>query len=415
MVDASKYTPRLLDKRITSLFSELPALLITGPRACGKTTSGRRAATTFVRLDREREATAFRSDPDAALRSLPEPVLLDEWQSVPGVLGAVKRAVDDDFRPGRFILTGSVRDDLVADQWPGTGRLIRLHMYGLTAREQTRNIDGPTFLDRLASADIDAFAAPKNDCDLRDYVSLALRGGFPEAALHMSKSARTAWLDGYLTQLFTRDAPDVDGARDPARLRRYFEVLALNTAGIVNDKTLYDAAGINRNTAVAYERLLENMFVLEPVPAWTSNRLSRLVKGAKRYLVDPSLAATALRLDESAVLRDGDMLGRLIDTFVAAQIRPELDASTSRPRLYHLREKEGRREIDLIAETNGNSIVGIECKATAAPTSSDAKHLGWLRDTVGARFTVGVVFHTGPRPFMLEDRIFALPISTLWS
>lgn len=121
-------------------------------------------------------------------------------------------------------------------------------------------------------------------------------------------------------------------------------------------------------TAGAYERLLSDLFVFEALPAWSSNRLSRLVKRPKRHLTDPSLVAAALRLDEQAVLRDGDLLGRLIDTFVLSQIRPEIELSSLRPRLYHLREKDGRHEIDLLAELAGGDVIGIEIKATAAPT-----------------------------------------------
>lgn len=115
--------------------------------------------------------------------------------------------------------------------------------------------------------------------------------------------ARRAWLDGYLEQLLTRDAEGLDGPRDPFRLRRYFEALAVTTGALAEHKTLYDAAGVNRKTAVAYEQLLINLFMLDVVPAWTTNRLTRLVRAPKRYLVDPSLAAAALRLDARAHAR----------------------------------------------------------------------------------------------------------------
>jgi predicted AAA+ superfamily ATPase len=198
-------------------------------------------------------------------------------------------------------------------------------------------------------------------------------------------------------------------------LRRYFEALCVNTAGLVEDKTVYDAAGVSRMTAGAYERLFSDLFVFEAVTAWSNNRLSRLVKGSKRYMVDTSLVASALRLDERTVLRDGDLLGRLIDTFVVSQIRPEAELSRLRPRLYHLREKDGRREIDLVAELGGGDIVALEIKATSAPDAGDARHLLWLRDRLGPRFVSGVVFHTGPRPFTLSERILALPICSLWT
>lgn len=408
------YTPRLVDRRLQELFGELPAVLITGPRAAGKTTTAARLADTIVRLDREAEAGPFRDDPDVALRSLPEPVLLDEWQAVPGVLGAVKRAVDADSAAARFLLTGSVRGHLDTPMWPGTGRLIHLRMWGLTMAEVLGSLREEPFLETLARGEIEAFAMPAEVPDLRGYVELALRGGYPEPALKLGPVARHAWVESYLSQLLTRDVANLEGARDPELLGRYFEALAVNTTGAVAEKTLYDAAGISRSTAVAYERLLANMFVLDLLPAWSNNRLSRLVKARKRYLTDASLLAAALRIDEAAVMRDGALLGRLVETFVLAQIRPEVELSGFRPRLYHLREKNGRHEIDLLAELSADNVVAIEIKSSAAPTRGDARHLEWLRDRLGERFLGGAVLHTGPRPFHLSERIFALPICALW-
>lgn len=174
---SSEYTPRLVDERLSRLFRELPALLLTGPRAAGKTTTARRHASSLVRLDRPGEAAAFRADPDAALRAQTEPVLLDEWQAVPGVLGAVKRAVDDDPRPGRFLLTGSTRGDVEAETWPGTGRVVRVSMFGLTEREILRRPLGSTFVEKLSRGARDEFEIPPDPPDLGGYVERILRGG----------------------------------------------------------------------------------------------------------------------------------------------------------------------------------------------------------------------------------------------
>ena len=408
------YLPRLVDGQIDALLAELPAILLTGPRATGKTTTAARRAATIVRLDREAEAVAVRADPDAALRGFREPILLDEWQVVPGVLGAVKRAVDADPRPGRFLITGSVRGDLDGELWPGTGRLTRVPMFGMTVREQAGlGGGGVPFLDRVVSG---ADLLPAVDTpDLRGYVELALRGGFPEPALRLGETARRAWLESYVEHLLTRDAEQVDSGRDPVRLRRYLEAYALNTAGIVDERTIFEAAGINRRTAQAYERLLTNLLVVEALPAWASNRLKRLVLMPKRHMVDPALAGAVLGLDANLVIREGDLLGRLLDTFVVAQLRAELAVTAARPRLFHVRQQQGRLEVDLLAELARGRLVAIEVKADAAPSPDAGRHLGTLRDRYPETFTAGVVLHTGPRTYRLGDRIVAAPISSLWA
>jgi hypothetical protein len=407
------YRPRLVDRLLDDLLAELPALFVTGPRATGKTTTAARRARSIVHLDREAEAIAFRADPDAAMRGLPEPILLDEWQAVPGVLGAVKRAVDTRPEPGRYLVTGSVRSDVEGDLWPGTGRLTRIPMFGMTIREQLGLGSFVPFFDRVAAGED---LAPAVDTpDLRGYVDLLLRSGFPEPTLRLAESPRRRWLDSYVEHLLTRDAEQVDRGRDPWRLRRYLEALALNTAGIVDDRTLFEAAGINRKTALAYERLLVNLAVVEAIPAWTSNRLKRLVLSPKRYVVEPALVGAVLGIDVDFVIRNGDLLGRLLDTFVAAQLRAELASASSRPRLYHLRQQQGRFEVDLLAELGGGRLIGIEVKADAAPSADSARHLAALRDRYPETFVAGIVLHTGPRAYRLGDRLAAAPISTLWS
>lgn len=213
-----------------------------------------------------------RADADGALRGLPEPVLLDEWQEAPEVLGAVKRSVDADRRPGRYLLTGSVHARLEAESWPGTGRVTPVAMYPMTVAEALGRAPRPLF-DRLLAGEPPAPAA--DTPDLRGYVELALRGGFPPT-LGMDDQTAQDWLEGYVELLSTRDIEAVSNGRDPARFAGYFEAYALNSAGLAEHKTLYDAARINRRTALAYDRLLRRLMVVDETPAWLPNRLKRL-------------------------------------------------------------------------------------------------------------------------------------------
>ena len=407
----AEYRERLADRLITEFLTELPALAIVGPRASGKTTTAMRHARTVIRLDRPAEAAVVAADPDTALDGLPEPVLLDEWQEVPELLGAVKRACDTQPRPGRFILTGSVRAEIEAKTWPGTGRVTRIAMYPMTVDEQLGTPTTP-FIDRIAAnAPTDVPGEPLN---VRHYIDMALRGGFPQAALSLGPRARRGWLDTYTEEIVTRDVQMAGTGHDSVRLSRYFEAYALHSGGIVDDTTLYSAANINRQTALGYHELLSRIYVIDELPAWTSNRLKRLTLAPKRQLIDSSLLASIAGATQHTVMRDANLLGRLLETFVVAQLRAQATVSEHRCRLYHLRQHHGRHEIDVIAEIDAQHIIGIEIKATAAPTTDDARHLAWLRDSIDNRFLTGVVLHTGPRSFPLGDRLWAIPISTLW-
>ncbi len=407
---------RHADDVIDQLIDALPALLLVGPRAIGKTTTAMQHAATVVRLDRPAEAVAFEADPDAALRGLPEPVLLDEWQLVPGVLGAVKRAVDADPRPGRFLITGSVRADLEQPTWPGTGRVVRLPMVGLTQRELVGRLEGPGLLERVARRGSDgALGVVEEPPDLRDYLELALRGGFPDTALRLDGRARRAWLKSYVGQLLTRDVALVDRGRDPDRLHRYLRAFASATAQVVHHKTLWEAAGINRLTAQAYEQLLRNLFVVDALPAWSTKRLSQLARSPKRFLVEPALVGPLLGVLLDDVMREGQLLGAVLESFVMAQVRAEVALADPVMRLFHLRTGGGRQEIDLLVEVGRDRLVAIEVKASAAVTRRDARHLIWLRDRLGERFHAGVVLHTGPRAFELDADIVAAPIAALWT
>jgi predicted AAA+ superfamily ATPase len=198
-------------------------------------------------------------------------------------------------------------------------------------------------------------------------------------------------------------------------MRRYLQALAANTAGVPNHKLLYDAAGITRHSAVGYDDLLDTLMITSRVPAWTGNRMDRAVRLPKRYLTDPGLLGPLLRIDQRRVLRDGDLPGRVLDTLAAAQLRAECAASIVGADLFHYRDANGRHEVDLLIEARDGRMIAVEVKATAAPSTADARHLEWFAERVGSAFTAGIVLHTGPRVFRLAERIVAVPIASLWA
>lgn len=197
------------------------------------------------------------------------------------------------------------------------------------------------------------------------------------------------------------------------RLRRYLQVIAASTSGTPAAKPLIDAAGIDRSTANAYDSLLSAF------SSQAGSRRGRLAsrtgsfRRPERHLADPAFMQPLLGIDPRAVLHGGDLLGQILESFVVAQLRAECAVCDLSPRLFHLRDANGRDEAGLLIELADGRVIGIEVKAESAPGHDAARHLRWLQDRVGSQLLLGVVVHTGPRPYQLDD-FLALPICALW-
>lgn len=414
--NANAYRARLIDAAVLDAFSAFAAVMLVGPRATGKTTTAARFVAQIDRLDIPDVAATYRADPDAALRRASRPLLLDEWQEVPEVLAAVKRAVDRDRSPGQFLLTGSIRATTELDTWAGTGRVMRLPMHPLSEREVNGDITGDDLVTRLADGWLDAVPTRPPPLDIDAYIGLASRGSFPDLAFtERTARQRRLWYDSYLDDLVTRDVTSIGASRDPVRLRRYLTTLALNLAGQPSAASLIRDADVNAKTAVAYDRALTNLAVLDIVPAWASNRLKRLTKAGKRYLVDTALAAAAADVTYDEIIRDSDLRGRWFDAFAVMQFRAELAAASPRRAMHHMRVEGGRHEVDLVVDLGRGRLFAIEFKAGTAPTREDARHLLWLRDELGKNFAGGMVLHSGQAVVELDDRIGAAPLSAVWA
>ena len=411
------YTARIADSTLANHLSGWPAEFVTGPRAVGKTTTALRYANSALRLDREAELGLALDDPDAAIREGPFPLLIDEWQHAPGILGAVKRAVDASLSPpGRYIVTGSARNDLHVGQWPLTGRVLSTRLWPLTCRERFGDAAAPSLFDRWDTEY--RFAVPADPPDVLGYIDVALDGGFPGALAASASGARDDWIRTYVDVAVSRDlgelAPGVGRRPSPESMRRCLIACALHTAGAVPDASLARDAGLDRRTALSYLETLRVLRLLDDVPAWHTRRLKRLTSIPKRYVTDSGLAAWLMGADRETLKRDSGARGRILETLVAAQLRTEVEASSLRVQMHHLRTQGGEHEIDLVVEF-GRRVAAFEVKSSSAPTRNDARHIIWLRDRLAPEmFAGGVVFHTGPRRFGLDAGIEAVPIAGLW-
>ncbi|MDR1188812.1 MAG: DUF4143 domain-containing protein [Bifidobacteriaceae bacterium] len=413
----SGYVPRLADKALRELFEDVPAVSIVGPRGCGKTTTASRLVPNVVHVDQRAVAQAFQEDADAALRAVGEPVVLDEWQAAPDILGAVKRAVDAGGGAGRFLLTGSVGARLTTQEWPGTGRVVELRMAPITAREMHGNAAHDSLTDRLFSPDAGALltvgVTRATGLAIDDYLDIALAGGFPEGAAVPARS-RGRWFASYLDQVVNRDSQLAAAGIDTARFGRYLAALGLHSATVTTDQRLAEMAAVSAATAAGYERLLDRLHLLATVPAWASSRVKRLARTPKRLLADSALAAALMGEDRAGLMLAPDLRGRVVETWAVAQLMAELPVDQSRTKLFHLRDSNGRHEVDLLLERPGGRVVGVEVKASSSVTKTDVKHLMWLRDELGDSFVRGVVLHAGPIARELGDRILAVPLSVCW-
>jgi hypothetical protein len=391
MVD---YLPRLVDGLLDALLVELPALFITGPRATGKTTTAARRRPSYASTGRRR---LLHSGPTPTRRcSLQEPVLLD-GQAVPGVLGAWRRGRAT--RPGRLI-TGSIRGRPRRRAGPGPVGYPDPHVRH--DHPGTLRVAFVPFLDRVVGRH------PAADTpDLHGYVELLLRGGFPEPALRLAAAARRRWLDSYVEHLLTRDAEHVDRGRDLVRLRRHLEALALNTAGIVEDRTLFEASGINRKTALAYERLLANLLWSRRCPLDLEPHQRLVLSPSVTWLILVSLALSRLDVDRPA---RRDLLGR------CSTLSPRSSARSwrtqPRARLYHAPATGPGSRSTSLPSWEADVSSGSRSKPMR-PRPATARDLAALRDKSG-HVRRGIVLRDS-RAYRLGDRLFAAPISALWA
>ncbi len=394
------YLRRMADQALADAIETFPVVLLDGARATGKTTTASRVAASELRFPRD--LALVESDPDRVLAGANRPVLVDEWQ-LAGIdlLWAIKAIVDDDPRPGSFILTGSVEPTAYGPTYPLTGRGIHITLRPMSRRELAGAGAGPLWLDRLLAGEL---AVPGRRCAQLGVDELTVTG-FPAAPARWSAD----WLRSYAMTIAERSVED---RRDPVRVTRLLRVLGESESQAVPDEHLWRAADINRVTLASYRQMLERTHIRADLPAWESNRLKRITTYPKVQYVDAALALALAGIGPVELGRDPALAGRYLESFVAAQLRPECDWLGAV--LHHLRTRGGEHEIDLLIELE-HGVVAIEVKAGVRPRPADARHLTWLREQLGERVLAAVVLHRGDATFQLAEGVWALPIASLWS
>lgn len=406
------YLRRHLDDRLARLLGVHPACLLGGIRGVGKTSTATRLAAATVRLDNPPTAEMVERDPEAVLSPLPAPLLIDEWQRVPSVWDAVRRMIDDDRTPGRFILSGSARTAVTADIHAGAGRILPLRLRAMTLSER-RGLEPAVALADLAAGGIDAVRGLRCEIPPVEQVSAAVNSGLPEY-LAMDPGDHQEALRSYLDLSVSRDLAEIaPAARNARKIRRYVRAYAATVGTTADHATIHQAAGVAKATGETYHDLLDRLGLIEELPGWSSNRLKRLTKRPKRHLVDPALAAADHHETATTLSRNRSRLGELFESVVACQIQATSEALGLGWRFGHLRSAGGDHEIDLVADLPDGTVLAFEAKLTETATAADARHLTALRDRLGDAFRAGLVVHPGTVAFRLEDRIAAAPLGIL--
>ena len=425
------YQPRIADDELRELLGVLPAISIKGPRAVGKTRTALQHANTVYPLDDPEVLDAVRSDPQVITEGEP-PILVDEWQRFPPSWDIVRRAVDEDFSPGRFILTGSARPES-RPAHSGAGRIVTLRMWTTSLAERLAARPGErtpgVSLKSLLAGDHPEIDA-STDLTVEDYAEEIVAGGFPAWRLARGRAHRLL-VDGYLHRIAEHDLPLAGHrVRNPAMLRRWLTAYAAATATVASYEAIRDAATAGegnkpaKTTTLAYRDTLEAMWVLEPLAAWlpVGSHLSRLKRGPKHHLADAALAARLLNgtvdslLGGHPVTASGahsgsrTLLGSLFESLVTHDLR--VYAQPADAQVFHMRTWKDQREADVIIE-HGNGVLAVEVKLGAEVTLRDTRHLRWLRDRLGPGLIDAMVVTAGRRAYRTADGFVVVPAGLL--
>jgi uncharacterized protein len=408
--------PRFAEGMIADALDDTRVVIVNGARQSGKSTvvaaaTKKRRNVVMKILDRPNELAASKADPEGFVEH-DGLMVIDEIQRAPGIILPIKARVDQNQRPGQFLLTGSARilglkslpDALV-------GRAETIELWPFSQRE----IQGDG-LQKKHAVDAMFHDAPKfPGCGVaarEDYIARALRGGFPEATKRAGVR-RDRFFEAYVRDLIDRDVAQLSEIERRTDLIRLIRLLASRQATLLKIEELSSALGLPARTLDRYVSLLEQVFLLKRIPAWSSSRTARAVRMQKLLIVDSGIAAHLNGTTERRLLREPALFGPLLENFVLSEVARQLSWCTTPLTLFHYRTRDGE-EVDGLLEANDGRLVGIEVKASASVSAQDFRHLVHLQSRTVDDFHLGIVFYTGKDVLSFGPRLRAVPIDALW-
>jgi predicted AAA+ superfamily ATPase len=403
--------PRFAADRVQVALADTPVVLLNGPRQGGKTTLVRAYASEqrpYFTLDDDTVLAAAQADPAGFLRGVGD-AIIDEVQRSPALLRALKLAVDQDRRPGRFLLTGSANLlalPQVADSLAGRMEIVPL--LPLSGAEVLG--ERPRFLPLAFEGRLPVPAPRWEAAALMDEV---LTGGYPEMRSRPQPERRRAWARDYVNGIVQRDIRDLAEVGRLELMPRLLRALAAHAGQLANFSQLGAQLGLDDKTCRRYVGLLEQVFLVRRVEPWHRNELKRLVKTPKLHFVDSGLLAALQGLTRERLARERTRFGPLLETFVCAELLKQAGWEPDPPRPSFFRTRDGE-EVDLVLERDDGLMIGVEVKASATVTAADFKGLEQLAHAAGEAFGLGVVLYDGDTSVPFGDRLWAAPMGVLF-
>lgn len=405
---------RHIEDSVHTAMADTPVVLLNGARQTGKTTLAQALAektgADYFTLDDASTLALAASDPTGFIRNLRGPVVIDEIQKAPDLFPAIKVAVDKNRRPGRFLLTGSANVMTLPRLSESlAGRMEVIPLFPFSTGELTGTREG--FVKHLFDGTI---AKAKLSVTKNDLVARLTCGGYPEAVERRTESRRAAWFASYISTILQRDVRDLARVDALHQLPNLLKLLAARTSGLMNLADLGRDVALPHTTVTRYLALLETVFLIHRLPAWSTNLGKRLVKSPKQHLVDTGLACHLIGADGRRLSEDRSLLGRMMETFVVGELRKQLSWTDPHTALSYFRTATGS-EVDAVLETADGSVAGVEIKASATVGASDFAALQALRDQLRKRFQSGIVLYLGEHVVPFGHKLWLVPLAALWA
>ena len=404
---------------VEALFTEEPVIVLQGPRTVGKSALLAELAAKFnvsiLDLDDIGTREAVIANPGLFMGGQP-PVMVDEYQKAPVLLGAIKNLLTPNATPGRFVLTRSTRHDALPILSEAlSGRLHLTSLYPLTQGEITGS--AVNILEQLLN-DPRSTIRPQQSTTVRsEYIEKILIGGFPLAIGRQTPASRSRWIDDYVKLTLERDARELKNVRNVATLENVLKKLAGQTAQVLNINSVAQKLGYTQDLVSSHTKLLEDVFLVHRVEAWGKTLTSRAVSHPKIHVTDSAIAARLLRLTTQKLNQTNPTVmsefGHLLESFVVNELIRQATWTAGIAGIGHWRVQDGD-EVDLIVEKDDGGIVGIEIKAGSRVPIKEIAPMRNLRKKMGDNFIAGVVFHLGTTNYTVEDRIHVMPVDRLW-